>query len=98
MNAFHYGPDNPEETYVLLYPENKIDLGEVVMNYAAVGNPAPRCSLVPAQTESRWGHVKSPTAGALQCFAVDPGPGRPRARAGTLDNMGTISSVFLPLR
>jgi len=40
MSAFHYGPDNPEEIYVPhSYPENEIDLGEVVMNYAVVGNP-----------------------------------------------------------
>ena len=49
MTAFHYGPDNPDNTYVAhSYPENTIDLGEVVMNYAAVGDPVlPALLLIP---------------------------------------------------
>ena len=35
-----FGPDNPAETYVdHHYPEQQVDLGEVVMNYATAGSP-----------------------------------------------------------
>jgi len=75
MSAFHYGPDNPEETYVShAYPENKIDLGEVLMNYVVVGNSTqPALLLVPAQTESWWGYEKAMVLlkQHFQCFAVD---------------------------
>jgi hypothetical protein len=52
MRVFHYGPDNPDETYVPhSYPEVSISLGEVVMNYVAVGDPAlPALVLIPGQT------------------------------------------------
>jgi hypothetical protein len=54
MGKFHYGPDNPAETYVPhVYPEHTINLGEVIMNYAVAGEPAfPALLLVPGQTES----------------------------------------------
>jgi pimeloyl-ACP methyl ester carboxylesterase len=104
MSTFHYGPDNPEETYVPhSYPENKIDLGEVVMNYAVVGNPTlPALLLVPAQTESWWGYEKAlPLLEQhFQCFAVDlRGQGRSTRTPGryTLDNMGNDLVRFLAL-
>jgi pimeloyl-ACP methyl ester carboxylesterase len=104
MSAFHYGPDNPEETYVPhSYPENEIDLGEVVMNYAVVGNPAlPALLLVPAQTESWWGYEKALALlePHFQCFAVDlRGQGRSTRTPGryTLDNMGNDLVRFLAL-
>lgn len=54
MRTFHYGPDHPDEIYVPhSYPEQTIDLGEVVMNYSVVGDPAlPALLLIRAQTES----------------------------------------------
>ena len=61
MSAVHYGPDNPDQTYVThSYPKNSIDLGEVVMNYVAVGDPTlPALLLVPGQTESWCGYEKA---------------------------------------
>jgi pimeloyl-ACP methyl ester carboxylesterase len=104
MSGFHYGPDNPEETYVPhAYPENTIDLGEVVMNYVAVGNPTrPALLLVPAQTESWWGYEKAlPLLEQhFQCFAVDlRGQGRSTRTPGryTLNNMGNDLVRFLAL-
>ena len=54
MTAFHYGPDNPNDTYVPhSHPEHTIGFGEVVMNYAVVGKPVlPALLLIPGQTES----------------------------------------------
>ena len=75
MTALHYGPDNPDETYVPhAYAEHTIDLGEVVMNYAVAGDPSlPALLLIPGQTESWWGYEKvMELLGArFQCFAVD---------------------------
>src|SRR5215510_9863858 len=104
MSAFHYGPDKPEETYVPhAYPENTIDLGEVVMNYAVVGNPTlPALLLEPAQTQSWWCYEKA--VDLLQqhfhCFVVDlRGQGRSTRTPGryTLDNMGNDLVRFLAL-
>jgi pimeloyl-ACP methyl ester carboxylesterase len=104
MSAAHYGPDNPDQTYVThSYPENSIDLGEVVMNYAVVGAAAsPALLLVPGQTESWWGYEKA--MGLLekhfQCFAIDlRGQGRSTRTPGryTLDNMGNDLVRFLAL-
>lgn len=37
--SFHYGPDNPSETYVKhAYDEQTVDLGEVKMNYVVAGS------------------------------------------------------------
>ena len=75
MSAFHYGPDRPGDTYVPhSYPEVTIDLGEVVMNYVAAGDPAsPALLLIPAQTESWWGYEKALglLSAHFQCFAID---------------------------
>ena len=85
------------------YPENKIDLGEVVMNYAVVGNPVlPALLLVPAQTESWGGYEKAMELleQHFQCFAVDlRGQGRSTRTPGryTLDNMGNDLVRFLAL-
>jgi pimeloyl-ACP methyl ester carboxylesterase len=104
MSALHYGPDNPDETYVPhSYTESTIDLGEVVMNYVAMGDPAsPALLLVPGQTESWWGYEKA--LGLLvkhfQCFAIDlRGQGRSTRTPGryTLDNMGNDLVRFLTL-
>jgi len=47
--GFHYGPDNPDDTYVRhSYAERQIDLGEVVMNDVVVVEPAlPALLLIP---------------------------------------------------
>ena len=104
MSMTHYGPDNPDETYLPhLYPEQTIDLGEVVMNYAVVGEPAlPALLLVPGQTQSWWGYEQ--TMGLLekhfQVFAVDlRGQGRSSRRPGryTLNNMGNDLVRFIAL-
>jgi pimeloyl-ACP methyl ester carboxylesterase len=102
--GFHYGPDNPDETYVShSYPEHTIDLGEVAMNYAVAGDPAsPALLLVPGQTESWWGYEQA--MGLLekyfQCWAVDlRGQGRSTRTPGryTLDNMGNDLVRFIAL-
>ena len=104
MSAFHYGPDRPGDTYVPhSYPEVTIDLGEVVMNYVAAGDPAlPALLLVPGQTESWWGYEKALglLAKHFQCFAIDlRGQGRTTRTPGryTLDNMGNDLVRFLAL-
>jgi hypothetical protein len=104
MSALHYGPDNPDETYVPhAYPEVTIDLGEVVMNYVAVGDRAlPALLLVPGQTESWWGYEKGLglIAKHFQCFAIDlRGQGHTTRTPGhyTLDNMGNDLVRFLAL-
>jgi pimeloyl-ACP methyl ester carboxylesterase len=95
MTRLHYGPDNPDKTYVPhAYPEQTVDLGEVVMNYAVEGDERlPALLLIPGQTESWWGYEKvMELLGArFQCFAVDlRGQGRSTRTPGryTLDNMG----------
>jgi pimeloyl-ACP methyl ester carboxylesterase len=104
MSAFHYGPDNPNQTYrPQSHPEQSIDLGEVGMNYVAVGDPTlPALLLIPAQTESWWGYEKA--MGLLekhfQCFAVDlRAQGRSTRTPGryTLDNIGNDLVRFIAL-
>jgi pimeloyl-ACP methyl ester carboxylesterase len=93
--TYHFGPDRPDETYVAHgYPEQTIDLGEVVMNYVVAGPvDAPALLLVPGQSESWWGY--EPAMGILEAtfrvHAVDlRGQGRSSRTPGryTLDNMG----------
>jgi len=93
--TYRFGPDRPGETYVAHgYPEQTIDLGEVVMNYAVAGPvDAPALMLVPGQSESWWGY--EPAMGLLETtfrvHAVDlRGQGRSSRTPGryTLDNMG----------
>jgi hypothetical protein len=47
-----------EETFVAHdYPEHLVDLGEVRLNYATVGDSSlPPLLLIPGQTESWWGY------------------------------------------
>ena len=53
-----YGPHNPDETYVAHgIAEKLVDLGEVQMNYATLGDASlPALLLIPGQTESWWGY------------------------------------------
>src|SRR4249920_1530169 len=90
-----FGPHNPGETYVA-HPiaEQLVDLGEIQMNYATMGDAAsPALLLIPGQTESWWGYEAAMPllAERFQVFAVDlRGQGRSSRTPGryTLDNMG----------
>jgi pimeloyl-ACP methyl ester carboxylesterase len=56
------------------YPEHIVDLGEIRMNYAVVGDAAnPAILLVPGQGESWWGYERAMRllADSYQVFAVD---------------------------
>ena len=104
MSAFHFGPDNPSETYVPhAFPEQTIDTGEAIINYAVVGSSdQPALLLIPGQTESWWGY--EPALHLLkdhfQAFAVDlRGQGRSSRTPGryTLDNFGNDMVRFIAL-
>ncbi len=74
--------------------EHTVDLGEIRMNYAALGDPSsPPLLLIPAQTESWWGYEQAMRllADTFQVFAVDlRGQGRSTWTPGryTLDVFG----------
>jgi pimeloyl-ACP methyl ester carboxylesterase len=100
--TYHFGLDYPNETFVPHgYPERAVDLGEVVMNYAAAGSvSAPALLLIPGQTESWWGY--EPAMRLLEAdfriYAVDlRGQGRSSRTPGryTLDNMGNDLVRFI---
>src|SRR5215475_11091790 len=69
-----YGPHNPDETYIAHeIPEQLVDLGEVQMNYATLGDKSsPALLLIPGQTESWWGYeaVMPRLAEHFEVFAV----------------------------
>jgi pimeloyl-ACP methyl ester carboxylesterase len=97
-----YGPHNPDETYVAHeIAENLVDLGEVQMNYATLGDASsPALLLIPGQTESWWGYESAlpRLAEHFQVFAVDlRGQGRSTRTPGryTLDNMGNDLVRFM---
>ncbi len=99
-----YGPHNPDETYVVhRIAEQAIDLGEVRMNYATVGESSlPALLLIPGQTESWWGYEAAMPllAEHFQVFAVDlRGQGRSTRTPGryTLDNIGNDLVRFIDL-
>ena len=99
-----YGPEFPNETYVPhSYDEHRIDLGEVLMNYAVTGPPtAPALLLIPSQTESWWGYEAAMKLlePHYRTFAVDlRGQGRSTRTPGryTLDNMGNDLVRFIQL-
>ena len=99
-----YGPHNPDETYIAHeLPENLVDLGEVQMNYATLGDASsPALLLIPGQTESWWGYEAAMPllAEHFQVFAVDlRGQGRSTRTPGryTLDNMGNDLVRFMDL-
>jgi pimeloyl-ACP methyl ester carboxylesterase len=99
-----YGPHNPAATYVDHgLSEQLVDLGEVRMNYATLGDSSsPALLLIPGQTESWWGYeVAMPLlAEHFQVFAVDlRGQGRSTRTPGryTLDNMGNDLVRFIDL-
>ena len=97
-----YGPHNAADTYVDHgIEEHLVDLGEIRMNYATLGEPAsPALLLIPGQTESWWGYEAAMPllAGHFQVFAVDlRGQGRSTRTPGryTLDNMGNDLVRFI---
>lgn len=97
-----YGPHHPDETYVAHgIAEQRIDLGEIEMNYATLGDASsPALLLIPGQTESWWGYEAAMPALAerFQVFAVDlRGQGRSTRTPGryTLDNMGNDLVRFI---
>jgi pimeloyl-ACP methyl ester carboxylesterase len=97
-----YGPHNADETYVPHgVAEQQVDLGEVEMNYATLGDAAaPALLLIPGQTESWWGYegAMPRLAEHFEVFAVDlRGQGRSSRTPGryTLDNIGNDLVRFL---
>jgi pimeloyl-ACP methyl ester carboxylesterase len=104
MRVFRFGPDNPNETYVShAFPEQTIDTGELLINYAVVGSPdQPALLLIPGQTESWWGYERAldMLKQHFQAFAVDlRGQGRSSRTPGryTLDNFGNDMVRFIAL-
>ncbi len=102
MSAFRFGPGNPVQTYVShAFPEQAIDTGDAVINYATVGSPdTPALLLIPGQTESWWGYEQAMDllGDHFQAFAVDPrGQGRSSRTPGryTLDNFGNDMVRFI---
>ena len=99
-----YGPDHPDDTYVAhSIPEQRVDLGEVEMNFATLGSPeSPALLLVPGQSESWWGYEAAMPrlAEHFEVFAVDlRGQGRSTRTPGryTLDNIGNDLVRFIDL-
>ena len=97
-----YGPHNPDETYIVHeFPEQLVDLGEVQVNYATLGDKSsPALLLIPGQTESWWGYEAAMPrlAEHFEMFAVDlRGQGRSTRTPGryTLDNMGNDLVRFI---
>ncbi|HEY1740740.1 MAG TPA: alpha/beta hydrolase [Acidimicrobiia bacterium] len=97
-----FGPHNADDTYVAHgIAEQSVDLGEVTMNYATVGDrSAPALLLIPGQTESWWGYdaAMPRLAEHFEVFAVDlRGQGRSTRTPGryTLDNMGNDLVRFI---
>jgi pimeloyl-ACP methyl ester carboxylesterase len=95
--------DHPDRFVPHAFDEQRIDLGEVRMNYATAGSPgSPALLLIPGQTESWWGYEQAMPllAEHFQVYAVDlRGQGRSTWTPGryTLDNMGNDLVRFLDL-
>jgi pimeloyl-ACP methyl ester carboxylesterase len=99
-----YGPHNGAETYVAhAIGEQPVDLGEVQMNYATLGEKgSPALLLIPGQTESWWGYEAAMPrlAEHFEVFAVDlRGQGRSTRTPGryTLDNIGNDLVRFIDM-
>jgi pimeloyl-ACP methyl ester carboxylesterase len=91
-----------EDTFVAhAFPEQLVDLGEVRLNYATVGDPSfPPLLLIPGQTESWWGYESAMPllAERFCCYAVDlRGQGRSSWTPGrySLDNIGNDLVRFI---
>ena len=86
--AHAFGPHTPDATYVThSFPEQLAVLGEVQMNYVAVGDPSkPALLLIPGQSESWWGYegalpLLAEHFQALRCRPPRPGALEPNARS-----------------
>jgi pimeloyl-ACP methyl ester carboxylesterase len=85
------------------FAEQRIDLGEVSMNYAVAGSDRnPALLLIPGQTESWWGYEAAMKLlqDSFQVFAIDlRGQGRTTWTPGryTLDTMGNDLVRFIAL-
>lgn len=97
-----FGPHRPDETYVPhSIPEQLVDLGEVQLNHARLGDASsPALLLIPGQTESWWGYEQAMPrlAERFEVFAVDlRGQGRSTRTPGryTLDNFGNDLVRFI---
>src|SRR3954447_25435742 len=97
-----YGPDNPDVTYVAhKYAEHTYGTGEILLNYAVVGDDhRPALLLLPGQAESWWGYEDAMglLADDFQGFARDlRGPGRSTRTPGryTVDNFGNDVVRFI---
>ena len=97
-----YGPHAPDVTYVAhAFDEQRVDLGEIEMNYATAGDSTTAALLcIPGQTESWWGYEAAMPrlAEHFQVYAVDfRGQGRSTRTPGryTLDNMGNDLVRFI---
>lgn len=83
------------------FAEQIIDLGEIRMNYVAVGSPShPALLLIPGQTESWWGYEDAIhlLSGSYQVYAVDlRGQGRSTWTPGrySIDNFGNDLVRFI---
>ncbi|MER6546317.1 alpha/beta hydrolase [Streptomyces sp. NPDC001250] len=98
----HYGPDNPDATYVPhAYPQARFDTGEIMLNHATTGSTdKPALVLIPPQATSWWSYEAAMKllADDFEVFAVDPrGQGRSTWTPGryTVDNMGNDLTRFL---
>lgn len=86
--------DHPDLFVPHDFPEQRVDLGEVRINYATAGDPSlPALLMIPAQSESWWGYerVMHLLENRFQVFAVDlRGQGRSTWTPGryTLDLFG----------
>ena len=73
-----YGPQNADETYVSHgFAEQLVDLGEIEMNYATVGDPSsPALLLIPGQNPIReerpWSTRSSSATSSSSCPTPTP--------------------------
>lgn len=95
-----FAPD-PDVFVDHAYGEKQVDLGEVVMNYAEVGDPdKPALLLIPGQSESWWGYERAMRLleNSYHVFALDlRGQGRTSQTPGryTFDNLGNDLVRFI---
>ena len=103
MSAYRFGPENPETYVPHAFPEQTVDTGEAIINYAVAGSPdKPALLLIPGQTESWWGYEQALDLlkEHFQAFAIDlRGQGRSSRTPGryTLDNFGNDMMRFIAL-
>jgi pimeloyl-ACP methyl ester carboxylesterase len=85
------------------FPEQQVDLGEVIMNYAEAGSPdLPALLLIPEQTGSWWGYEEAMRllSADFHVFAVDlRGQGRSSwtPKRYSLDNFGNDLVRFIAM-